>query len=224
VEWSSNLNLFGALTQTTKSNLTLGGMISGKCSFSNRIDGVSLAFPSSTIAQAEAKGITAAQIQEQLQQSDAQAQQSVGMTTRCTFTTSYLTQMLTNWSEGNLSSSDLNPGNCTATEANGKSIQIYTGGSDIPLTSAGTTTVYLSANEQSGINGIDFKVDALTTSQLNVTITDSATAQSQTVAFTINNPVTIFGHTMTVTSIGQVSNGTISGQAAYIEQATLTYN
>ncbi len=224
VEWSSTLNLFGAFIQTTKSNLILGGMVSGKCSFTNRVDGVSLAIPSTTIAQAEAKGITAAQIQEQLQQSDAQAQQSVGMTTKCTFTTSYLTQMLTNWSEGNLSSNDLNPGNCTATEANGKSIQVYTGGSNIPLTSVGTTTVYLSANEQSGINGVDFKVNSLTTSQLNVTITDSKTGQSQTVSFTVNNPVTVFGHAMTVTSIGQVSNGTIGGQPAYNEQATLTYN
>lgn len=107
VEWSSTLDLFGAFIQTTKSNLVLGGMVSEKCSFSNRVDGVSLAIPSTTIAQAEAQGITAAQIQEQLQQSDAQAQQSVGMTTKCTFTTSYLTQMLTNWSEGNLSSNDL---------------------------------------------------------------------------------------------------------------------
>ena len=224
VEWSSTLNLFGAFIQATKSNLTLGGIVSGKCSFSNHVDSVSLAIPSTTIAQAEAKGITAAQIQQQLKESDAQAQQSVGMMTKCTFTTSYLTQMLTNWSEGNLSSNDLAPGNCTATEANGKPIQIYTGESSIPLTPVGTTTVYLSANEQSGINGIDFKVNSITTSELNVTITNSATGQSQTVSFTVDNPVAVFGHTMTVTSIGQVSNGTIGGQPAYIERATLTYN
>ncbi len=40
--------------------------------------------------------------------------------------------MLTNWSQGNLSSDDFAPGDCTATDASGKSVPIMTNGS-VPL-------------------------------------------------------------------------------------------
>jgi hypothetical protein len=222
VEWNNTLNLLGALIQTTTSTLILRGTVAGKCSFSNHIDAVSLAFASATIAQAESKGIMAAQMLEQLQESNVQAQESVGMTTTCAFTSDYLVQMLTNWSEGKESSDDLSSSDCTAVAADGKPIQSY-GGSSSAATPV-VTIVYFTANQQSGINGINFKVISLTASNLTVTITDSGTGQSQTVSFTVDNPVIVFGHAMTVTNIGAVSNGTLGGQTEYIERATLTYN
>ena len=84
-----------------------GAVAGGKCSFSNHIDDASLSIDPQTETALKAKGVTDAQIQQQLQLSTTQAKQSIGMTTNCTFTTTYLTQMLTNWQKGNLSSSIL---------------------------------------------------------------------------------------------------------------------
>lgn len=138
VEWTATINFLDIFDQTTRSHLAIRGLnSSGKCSFSERVDNVNLAITSTTEQQAKAQGATDAQIQQQLQASNAQAKQSIGITTSCAFTTGYLVQMLTNWQKGNLSSSDLASGSCTATNASGKSIPILTGGS-ISIGSNGT--------------------------------------------------------------------------------------
>ena len=202
VEWNMSLNLFG-IVETTQSHLTVSGGSVNACSFSERLDSANVTIPSSTITQAEAKGTTAAQIQQQIAQSNAQAQQSIGTITKCTFTASYLTQVLTKWSEGSGSSNDLPSSECTTTESAANAAQ------------AVKTTVYLRAGETIGLSGIEFKVSSLTASQLGVTITDMATSQNQAEVFAIGNPVTVFGHTITLTAITQANGG---------EQATVTYN
>jgi hypothetical protein len=176
----------------------------GRCSFSDRVDNLTLSLTSSTEQAAEAKGITLTQLQQQLQASQTQArQQSVGATTACSLSTNTLVQILTRWSKGNFDSSDLASGSCTITMPNGSSTPLYTGGS-IPLTPS-KITVYLYQGETSGLNGVTFKVNSLTTTELNVTVTDQKTGASQTATLTVNNPMTI------------------NGQPSYSEQATVTY-
>jgi hypothetical protein len=92
-----------------------------------------------------------------------------------------------------------------------------------PPSGVGTTTIYLSANEDSTINGLEFKVNSITSSQLNITITDTSSGQNQSVSLIPNSPVTVLGHDIMVTAIQQVSEGTVNGQPIYSEQATLNY-
>jgi hypothetical protein len=202
VEWSMSLNLFGFI-ETTQSHLAVSGGSVGACLFSERLDGANVTIASATMAQAEAQGTTAAQIQQQIAQSNAQAQQSIGTVTKCIFTTSYLTQVLTKWSQGSGSSNDLPTSKCTTTESAANTAQ------------AAKTTVYLRAGETIGLSGIEFKVGSLTASQLGVTITDMATSQSQAEVFAVGTPITVFGHVITLTAITEANGG---------EQATVTYN
>jgi len=178
------------------------------------------------------------------------AEQTDGMNLSCEFTTSYVSQMISRWQAGNLSSNDLTSLNCSATDASGKSIQLNSGGSNaivpssqptpqqvpsgnssgsaspstaIPPSGVGTVTVYLYSNEDSVTNGLEFKVNSLTASQLNVTVTDHATGASQAASLTPDNPMTVAGHDIMVTSIQQASNGTVNGQPVYSEEAVLSY-
>lgn len=131
--------------------------------------------------------------------------------------------------KGNTTANYLATGDCKITNPNGtpSTVQYSASGTvTIPLTPAtptGPTTVHLSAGETETVNGLEFKVNAITASQLNVTVTNTKTAQSQTASLTLNNPVMVLGYSMTVTSFQQVSYGTIGGQPSYVEQATMSY-
>jgi hypothetical protein len=223
MEWTQTINLFGFFNQTSQVHLALTGLNSdSKCAFSERTDNLILSLTSSTIQAAQAKGITQAQIQQQLQTSQAQArQQSVGTTINCALSTNTLVQILTKWSGGSFGSSDLASGNCVATTPSGAKTPLYTGGS-MPLTPS-KITVYLYAGSTNGINGVTFKVNSLTATEVNVTVTDQKTGANQTATLAPNNTMTVAGHVMTVTSIQQVKTGTVNGQPSYDEQATLTY-
>jgi hypothetical protein len=254
VEWTQTITLLGVYNQTSQIHLALSGLNSaGKCSFSDRTDSLTLSLTSQAEQSAKAQGMTDVQIQQQLQAAQTQAsQQSVGTTVTCALATKTLVQMLTNWSKETFSSSDLSSGNCTATLPNGTKAPVSTGGSvqltpssepssqpasddssdntgnaagaATPPSGVGTATVYLYANETITSDNVEFKVNTLTTSQLNVTITNQTTGQSQTVSLTPNNAVTVVGHDIIVTSIAQTSNGTVNGQPVYSEEAIVNYN
>gem|GEM_PF-5114704 len=73
------------------------------------------------MAQAEAQGLTAAQASAEIQ---GEARQTVGITSECTFTTSTLVQLLTDWSKGPVSADAFTPGMCTSNSTPGQSINI----------------------------------------------------------------------------------------------------
>jgi hypothetical protein len=114
VDWKGTANLLGVFNQTTQSKLDLKGSApGGKCSFSDRTIDVELTMTTQAEQAATARGATAAQIQEQLSAAAAQAKEAIGAIITCTFSKSYLVQMLTNWEAGLLKSSDLQSGSCT---------------------------------------------------------------------------------------------------------------
>ncbi len=230
VEWTATVNFLDVFTETAQNHLALKGLSSaGKCAFSERVDDVSLAVTSQAEQQAKAQGVTDAQIQQQLQASNAQAKQSIGMTTSCTFTTTYLVQMLTNWQKGNISSSDLTSENCTATDAGGKSLPLPNANGVISITPSGQTApqpVATSGGNQGSTNYFEGSLtdlsrmdvvvssgDSLVLDQLGLTIkatsvtatTFSGTAtksgQTQSFSLTAGNQVTAFGYVITLHDI-----------------------
>ena len=133
VEWTSNVNIFGVFNQTTKAQLALNGPdANGNCSFSDRVDDVTVHATTQAADFARANGISETQTREQIATTEAQLKKTVGVTTRCTFTTSYLLKMLVNWSNGQISSRDFAPGSCSATTADGTAVPVAANGS-IPI-------------------------------------------------------------------------------------------
>jgi hypothetical protein len=249
VQWTHSIDLLGIYNETAQVNLAVNGFTEGRCSFSERTDDLALSLTSAGEHEAVAEGLTDAEIQQSLQAVQAQAsQQSVGTTIDCTLATSTLVKVLTNWSKGTFSAGDLASGNCTAILPNGSKAPLSTGES-VQLTPSsqessqpsannssgnstaaagpppgvGAATVDLYADEDSTIDGVEFKVDSLTASELNVTITDHTTGESQTASLMPDEAAIVAGHDIEMTSIQQISDGTSNGEPIYTEQATLTY-
>jgi len=222
MEWTTSIGYL-----ITQAKLSLKGLNSdGKCSFSEYT--VNASFDETQLKQADkAQGMTDAQIQQQLQTALTQfnyiKQQVIGTTIDCTISTSSLAKAFTNWSKGTLSTDDLSSGNCTQTLPNGTKTQLYNGGGSGPLTQIASTDVYLYPNYDTTLNGVEFKVNYLTTNQLNLTVTDHNTGKSQTVLMVPGDSTNVAGHTMTLTSIKNVSVGTTNGQPTYSLQAIVNY-
>lgn len=124
VENTSTLSLFG-MVQTNKTKMVLSGFNSSqKCLYSSYVLDAKLDYSPEMKAEAKASGVTDEELALQLIESNESVKSTIGMTIKCSFTTSYLTQLLTNWSKGNSSSNDYSLGNCTATDADGKPIQM----------------------------------------------------------------------------------------------------
>ncbi len=154
------------------------------------------------------------QVQTQLAQMNQSLQASISSITTCTIPTTELVKRLQDEKAGNINIQYPDPyckvqmGPAAATTPSG----------------VGSVTLYLYANSTNGINGVTFKVNSLTSTEVNVTVTDQKTGASQTATLTPNNTATVAGHTMTVTSIKQVKTGTINGQPSYDEQAAVTFH
>lgn len=246
VEWTSTMNILGVFNQATRARLALQESNSiGTCSFSDRIDDVKVSATDQAAAAARARGLTDSQIQNQISATQTQLRQTIGITTNCTFTTSYLVTMLTNWSKGVFSSKDLAPGQCTATAANGANVPLYTNGSirlppnpqrtgisggrsTVPTqtgnTSAGMTTMYLYPNHNAtdGNDHLSFQVSQLTADEVGVTITDTITGASKLSHLTLHTPLAIFGHTLTVIGIEPFTAGHINGNPIIQFQPEIT--
>jgi hypothetical protein len=128
VEWTSTSTLFQVFTQTSQAQLKLGGLNSaGACSFSDHVNSLTLSItPQNEQEWESAQGVTAAQIQQQLQATQAQEQSSVGSTLTCPVVPKTLVQALTAWSNGAFSFSDLNSENCIVVSATGTKAYVST--------------------------------------------------------------------------------------------------
>lgn len=63
---------------------------------------------------------TEAEKKEDLAKPNESVKSTIGMVTKCSFTTTYLSAILAKWSKGEYSSEDYKPGNCTITDSTGK--------------------------------------------------------------------------------------------------------
>lgn len=130
VEENKILDIFG-MTQTNKMKSTLSGLNSSKkCMYSSYVMDANLSYSPEMISflktefeKQEGKTLTAEQEKELSvvpPEAIASVKSTIGMTTKCTFTTTYLTELYTKWAKGSFDSNDLVPGNCVLTDSSGK--------------------------------------------------------------------------------------------------------
>lgn len=226
-EWTSKITLFGTFIQTTKSQLTLETPeTAGKCRFVSRVENVSVEFTPQALQQVKTQGLTDSQMQQQLQESNAQAKQTIGLVTSCTFPVDRLSELLTNWSKGNVSSSDLTSEDCTATDASGKPRQLPSANGTLSVspTPSGQQTVSLYDHSDVTFNGLEFKVGVISsTTKLDLTVTDHATNKSVSVTLLVNQPMAVLSYNLTLTGIKQTQTGTANGKPVLQNVATVSY-
>lgn len=150
-------NIFGMFNETIKSTITLKGLNSSKkCVYESYVNDVSnleytpemQAYLKSEIIK-QGKNLTDEQMQEALKPSAeglAQAKLSIGITTKCSFSTAYLTSLYTKWGKGEYSSEDMTPGNCTFTDSNGKELSTLASGNLTDNISTKSTSVSSNLN------------------------------------------------------------------------------
>lgn len=123
VEWVQSTVVFGVFDQEGQLHLSLGVPNAGSgCVFSDRTDKVTLSVTPQGGQWAKAQGATDAQVQQQLQAAQAQADRSAGASITCTLPTKTLVQMLTAWSEGSSTTSAFSANNCTAALPDGTKV------------------------------------------------------------------------------------------------------
>jgi len=111
------LDFFGMI-QTTKIKNTIEGLDSlKKCIFTTYVMDASLNYSSEIINQAKESGDTDEELKLQLDKSSESVKRTIGMLTKCSFPSSYLSQMLTRWKDGSFSSGDMGPGSCNTSIA-----------------------------------------------------------------------------------------------------------
>ncbi len=127
------VDVFGMFEQKTNITMTLGGLNSSNlCIYESRIDDiVSLDYTSEmkdmikSMIEENKDDLTEDEIKSAYdipEDSLSQAEDTIGMTTKCTFTTTYLTELLVKWTKGSFGSKDLESGNCKITDSTGRQI------------------------------------------------------------------------------------------------------
>ncbi len=197
VEETKIMDFFG-MVQTTKIISTLDGFDSSKkCLYSTYILDASLDYSTEMIAQAKASGVTEENLDLQLKKSSESVKGTIGMITKCSFTTVYLSELFIKWNKGSFSSSDMDPGNCTIS------------GGTLPLSS---TTIYLSSTQKEMLSsGLKFNYINITKDTAKLMITQISTGKTQTVDFIPNKEIIVFDTTITLIVITE-ENYTLNGE------------
>jgi hypothetical protein len=85
------------------------------------------------------------------------------------------------------------------------------------------TITFTEPPSDSTSNNLEFKVSSVYVTELTMTVINHTTGQSATVTLNVDQPATVLGYTMTITSIKQVIGKNSLGQAVSWNQATLAY-
>ena len=121
VEETTTLDLFGMYSQTNKTKMTLTGYDSSKkCGYLSEVISANVDYSSEIKSSPEYMAATEAEKKEDLAKPNESVKSTIGMVTKCSFTTAYLTDLLNKWQKGSYSSDDYKPGNCTTTDSAGK--------------------------------------------------------------------------------------------------------
>ncbi|HEY5587863.1 MAG TPA: hypothetical protein VIK86_02790 [Candidatus Paceibacterota bacterium] len=137
IENTVTVNVLGMFNQTNKQKISLTGYDSSKkCGYTSYVvDVVSLEYTPEmqnfikTEIKKQGKILTNDQMAEALKApatSVDSAKSTIGTSIVCSFTTSYLTELLTKWANGIYSGTDMDPGNCKAVDVNKKLVPILT--------------------------------------------------------------------------------------------------
>ncbi|MCL5733090.1 MAG: hypothetical protein M1334_00285, partial [Patescibacteria group bacterium] len=155
-----------------------------------------------------AKGLTDAQITAQVKAMNDSSKLAASFQNICTSSPKIIVSYLTAMENGATIQ-----GTTNAEESIGSSNETmtYTMPDNQELTcavvSSAGSTIYLSPSIGDIITkGIEFKLNSLTSNQLNLTITDHNTGKSQTISMVPNDSTAFAGHTITLTSITNSNN------------------
>lgn len=166
VEQTTTLNIFGIYSQTNKTKMTLTGYDSAKkCGYLSKVISANVDYSPEIKATPEYKAGTNEQKNADLAEPNASAKNTIGMVTKCSFTTTYLSAILAVWSKGEYSSEDYKPGNCSAIDSNGKALPLYTGGSNDPkggFISSGENNITTISSNNKPSNEIDLYLNKQT--------------------------------------------------------------
>lgn len=192
VEETMEMDLFGMI-QKNKIKYTIYGLNSlNKCDYSSYLIDANVSFSDEIKQQAKITGITDEELKLQLEESNATLKSTIGMLTKCSFETSYLTKLLIKWDNGDFSSSDLDPGNCNIT------------GGELLSTD---TTIYISSKVRTlSIEGFKFEYISISNNNAKIIVTEKNTNKTQTVDFVLNKDMTIFGKKMTLIEVKEEEN------------------
>lgn len=120
VEFETSISVFD-LYQTASLKLDLTGFnASKKCGYESRVLKTEVGFTDEFKLTPEYKNQKQENLQKVLTQANESAKTVIGMTTKCTFTTDYLTKLMIEQEKGNYNSNDYDPGNCTIKDSTGK--------------------------------------------------------------------------------------------------------
>lgn len=121
VEETKTIDFFDVYSITNKTKMTLAGYDSSKkCIYSSKVISANIDYSPKIKSSPEYMAATEAEKKEDLDKLNESVKNTIGMTTKCLFTTTYLSDILAKWSKGEYSSEDYKPENCTTTDSTGK--------------------------------------------------------------------------------------------------------
>ncbi|MGI5835452.1 MAG: hypothetical protein ACOX87_03030 [Chloroflexota bacterium] len=112
VDYTVSINFFGMLSSTT-SLLEIHGREGDRLLFSSKIVRIEVDLSDDIKNEARATGKSDAEIQQEIEKMNADAQAAVGTGTQCRFPQPNLTATLKRWQNGEFSTEDFNPEYCT---------------------------------------------------------------------------------------------------------------
>lgn len=234
VTFTGTIDVSTLFAESVQNALAIKGLNgSGKCVFSDDAKSATGIVTPQFLAGAEAQGLTAAQAQEEVQ---SEAQQSAGATSECTFTTSALVSLLTEWSAGPVSASAFTAGDCTSNSTTNENINVSvpaqnsggagtSGTASAPNPPPPTVTTYVSAADLASSDPVLSSGGALVIQTNNMTIeatniTDttltgvaSLSGVNHDFSLTVDETVTEFGYSINLVRIGVT--GESAGKSFY---------
>jgi len=120
VEETQTLDIFGIYSQTNKTKMTLTGYdLAKRCGYISKVITANVDYGAEIKSSPEYIAATDEEKKADLAEVSDSVKITIGMTTKCSFTTTYLSAILAKWSKGEYSSEDYKPGNCTTTDSAG---------------------------------------------------------------------------------------------------------
>jgi len=114
---------------------------------------------------------------------------TIGMITKCSFTTNYLTELYTNWSKGKASSKDLDPGNCEFSEE-GK-----------PFYRSKIGLYYDDSGSSMSTDGYNLRLIKINENQIELKIIKESTKETKNITLVPKQEIKLFGATFSLQEI-----------------------
>lgn len=223
VAFTGTINVSTLFAESVQNALAIKGLNgSGRCIFLDDAKSVTGIVTPQFLVQAQAQGLTSAQAQQEVQY---EAQQSAGITSECTFTTSALVSLLTDWSKGPVNANTFTAGNCTSNSTANVNVNVSvptqssgvagtSGTASVPNPPPPTTTNYVSASDLASSDPVvstggavvieinNMMIEATNITNTTLTGVASLSGVNKDFSLTAGESVTEFGYSITLVRIG----------------------